>query len=111
LVKSVTRQLVADQPSHVAGRPWSLASTNLQLGILLYRLLESVTVNPTHERLQGGVGRLGGLADWPPPEPTGQWPLHTTSSYQVHPRGDTYFGGIPNFLIISRNAPISHLCS
>jgi hypothetical protein len=33
--------------------------------------------------------------------PIGQRPLHTASSCQVHPRGGTYFGGIPNFLIIS----------
>jgi hypothetical protein len=55
LVKSVTRQVVAGWPSHVVGRPWSLASTDLQLGIPLYRLLESVTVKPTCERLQGGA--------------------------------------------------------
>jgi hypothetical protein len=35
------------------------------------------------------------------PRPTGQRPLHTASSCQVHPRGDTYFGGISNFRIIS----------
>jgi hypothetical protein len=58
LAKLVTHQVVADQPSHVAGppshmasRPWSLASTDHQLGIPLYRLLESVTVKPTCERL------------------------------------------------------------
>jgi hypothetical protein len=100
LVKLVTRQVVADRPSHVVDRPWSLASTDFQLGILLYRLLESVTAKPTHERLQGGAGRLGGLAGQPPPSPTGQQPLHTASC-QVHPRGDTYFGGILNFLVIS----------
>jgi hypothetical protein len=67
LFKSVTHQVVA-------GRPWSLASTDLQLGIPLYRLLESVTAKPNHERLQGG-------ADWPAtPGPTGQRPLHTASS-------------------------------
>jgi hypothetical protein len=87
LVKFVTCQVVAS-------RPWSSVSTDLQLGIPLHHLLDSVTVKLTHERLQGGVGR-------PPPEPTGQRPLHTTSSCQVHPRGDTYFGGIPNFLVIS----------
>jgi hypothetical protein len=58
LVKSVTRQVVAGWPSHVASHPWSSASTNLYLGILLYRLLESVTAKPTHERLQGGAGQL-----------------------------------------------------
>jgi hypothetical protein len=94
LVKSVTRQVVAGWPSHVVGRPWSLASTDLQLGIPLYRLLESVTVKPTHERLQNGAGQ-------PTPGPTGQWPLHTASSCQVHPQGDTYFGVIQNFLVIS----------
>jgi hypothetical protein len=51
LVMSVTRQVVADWP-------WSSASTDLELGIPLYCLLESVTVKPTHERLQGGAGRL-----------------------------------------------------
>jgi hypothetical protein len=55
LVKLVTLQVVVSQPCHVAGRPWSSASTGLQLGIPLYRLLESVTVKPTRERLQGGT--------------------------------------------------------
>jgi hypothetical protein len=53
LVKSVTCQVVAGRPSHVVGRPWSLASTDLQLGIPLYHLLESVTMKPTRERLVG----------------------------------------------------------
>jgi hypothetical protein len=42
-----------------------------------------------------------GPADQPHLRPTGQWPLLTASSSQVHFRGDTYFGGIPIFLIIS----------
>jgi hypothetical protein len=67
LVKSVTRQVVAGQPSHVASRPWSSASTNFQLGIPLYHLLESVTVKSTCEWLQGGAGRQEGLAGRPPP--------------------------------------------
>jgi hypothetical protein len=78
LVKSVTCKVVANRPSHITDRPWSLASTDLQHGIPLYRHLEIVTVKPTHERLQGGAGRL-------PPGSTGQRPLHTTSSFQVHP--------------------------
>jgi hypothetical protein len=94
LIRSVTRQVVA-------GQPWSLASTDLPLGIPLYRLLKSVTAKPTHEMLQGGAGWPGGLAGRPPPGLIGQWPLHTASSCQVHPRGDTYFGGILNFLVIS----------
>jgi hypothetical protein len=53
-----------------------------------------VTVKPTRERLQGGASR-------PPPGSTGQWPLHIASSCQVHLQGDTYFGGILIFLIIS----------
>jgi hypothetical protein len=44
LVKLVTRQVVADRPSHVASWPWSSSSTDLQLGIPLYHLLESVIV-------------------------------------------------------------------
>jgi hypothetical protein len=51
-------------------------------------------VKPTRERLHSGAGRLGSLASQPPPGPTGQWPLHTASSCQVHSWGDTYFGGI-----------------
>jgi hypothetical protein len=94
LVKSITCQVVAGWPSHMADRSWISASTDLQLGIRLYRLLESVIVKPTHDRLQGG-------ADRPPPGPTSQRPLDTASSCQVHPRGDTYLGGIPNFLVIS----------
>jgi hypothetical protein len=97
LVKSITHQAVV-------GQPWSSAATGLQLGIPLYHLLESVTAKPNRERLHGGAGR-------PPPEPTGQQPLHSASSCQVDSQGDTYFGGIPNFLVISRNAPIWHLCS
>jgi hypothetical protein len=101
LVKSVARQVVAGQPSDVAGRPLSLASIDLQLGIPLYRLLESVTAKPTHKRLQGGAGRPRGLVGWPPLGPNGQRSLHIASSFQVHPRCDTNFGGIPNFLVIS----------
>jgi hypothetical protein len=66
LVKSVTRQVVVSRPSHVAGQPWSSASTNLQLGISVYRILESVTVKPTRERLQGGAARPGSVAGQPP---------------------------------------------
>jgi hypothetical protein len=51
LVKSVSLQVVAGWPSHMAGWPWSSASTNLQVGIPLYHLLESVTTKPIRERL------------------------------------------------------------
>jgi hypothetical protein len=98
---SVTCQVVAGRPSHMADHPWSSASTDLQLGIPLYRLLESVTTKATHERLHGGAGRPGGLAGRPPPVPTGQWPWHTASSSLVDPQCDTYFGGSPNFIVIS----------
>jgi hypothetical protein len=86
LVKSVTRQVVA-------GWPRGLASTDFRLWIPYYRLLDSVTVKLTRERLQSGAVR-------PPHGPTSQRPLHTASSCQVHSQGDTYFGGIPNFLVI-----------
>jgi hypothetical protein len=69
----------------VAGWAWSLASIDLQLGIPLCHLLESVTAKPTSERLHGGAGRPGGLADQPPPKPASQRPLHIASSCQVHP--------------------------
>jgi hypothetical protein len=94
LVASVTYQVVA-------GWPWSSASTDLQLGIPRYHLLESVTVKSTREWLQGGSGQPEGLAGWPPPGPTGHQTLHIASLCQVHPQGDTYFGGILNFLVIS----------
>jgi hypothetical protein len=51
LVKSITRQVVAGWPSHVDGQLWSLVSTDHQEGIPIYRLLESVTMKPTGERL------------------------------------------------------------
>jgi hypothetical protein len=101
MVKLVTHQVVAGRPSHVAERPWGPASTEFWLRIPCYRLLESVTVKPTHERLQSGAGRPGGLAGWPPPGPTGQRHLHIASSCQVHSQSDTYFGEIPNFLVFS----------
>jgi hypothetical protein len=69
LVKSVARQVVAGWPIHLAGQPWSLGSIDLQLQIPLYHLLESVIVKPTPERLQGGDGWPGGLADRPPHGP------------------------------------------
>jgi hypothetical protein len=75
-------------------QPRGSASTVFRLQIPYYHLLESVTVKSTHERLQSGAGR-------PPPGPTGQQTLHTTSLCQVHSRGDIYFGGIPNYFVIS----------
>jgi hypothetical protein len=80
LVKSVIQQVVADWLSHVTGRPWSSASTDLQLGIHLYRLLESVTMKPTCERLHGGAGWPG---VWPASHPLG--PL-VSSLYTLPPR-------------------------
>jgi hypothetical protein len=94
LVKLVTHQVVAGRPSHVAEQPQGPVSTDFERQISCYRLLGSVTVKPTHERLQSGASR-------PPPGPTSQWSLHTTFLCQVHSRGDTYFGGIINFLVIS----------
>jgi hypothetical protein len=61
-VISVTHQVVAGRPSHVSDQPWSSASTDLQHGIPLKHLLESVTAKPTRERLQGGADRPGRLA-------------------------------------------------
>jgi hypothetical protein len=111
LIKLVTCQVLAGQPSHVAGRQLILASTNFQLRIQCYHLLESMPVKPTRERLQCVAGWQGSFAGRPPPGPTGQWPLHSASSCQVHSWGDSYFGGIQIFLVISSNAPIWLLCS
>jgi hypothetical protein len=71
LVKFVTHQVLAGWPSHVAGRPRGLASTDFQLWIPYYCLLESITMKPTRERLQSGADWPGGLAGQPPPRPTG----------------------------------------
>jgi hypothetical protein len=65
LVKSVTHQVVADQPRHMAGQPRGLASIDFRHRIPCYHLMKSVTVKSTRERLQCGAGR-------PPPGPTGQ---------------------------------------
>jgi hypothetical protein len=51
LVKLVTRQVVVGRPSHVVERPRGLASTDFWLWIPCYRLLESVTMKSTRERL------------------------------------------------------------
>jgi hypothetical protein len=75
LIKSVTCQVLASQPSHVAGRSPSLASTNFELRIPCYGLLESVPVKQISERLQSGADRPRSLAGRAPPRPTGQWPL------------------------------------
>jgi hypothetical protein len=101
MVKSVTHQVVVGRPSHVAGQPQGPASTDFWLRIPYYPILESVTVKSTREMLQSGAGQPGGLAGWSAPGPTGQRPLHTVSSSHVHSRGDTYYCGIPNFLVIS----------
>jgi hypothetical protein len=71
LIKSVTRQVLAGQPSHVAGRPWSSASTDCQPRIPDYRLLESITTKASCERLQSGAGRPESLAGRSPMGPTG----------------------------------------
>jgi hypothetical protein len=94
LIKLVTRQVLAGQPSHVVGRPPSLTSIDFKLKIPCYHLLGNVPVKHTRERLQSGAGQ-------PPPGPTGQWPLHIAFSCQVHSYGDTYFGGILIFFVIS----------
>jgi hypothetical protein len=75
---SLMCQVLAGQPSHVAKGLSSLASTDFQLQVPCYRLLESVPVMATRERLQSGVGWPRCLVGWPPSGPTGQWPLHAT---------------------------------
>jgi hypothetical protein len=100
-IKLVIHQVLAGRPSHVADRPSSLASTDSRPRVPIHRLLESITAKETHGRLQSGAGWLGSLAGGPPTRPTYLWPLYMASSCQVHSRGDTCFGRIPNFLIIT----------
>jgi hypothetical protein len=102
LIKSVTCQVMA-------GRPWSVASTNSRPCVPFYCLLESVTAKETHRRLQSGAGRLGSLVSRPPTGPTCPWPLHTASSCQVHSRVTLIFveSTFPcNFLKSSNLAPM-----
>jgi hypothetical protein len=94
LIKSIIGQVLAGQPSHMAGRPWGAASTDSRPQVPFHHLLERVTTKETHGRLQSAAGR-------PPTGPTHLWPLHMASSCQVHSWGDTYFGRIPHFLVIT----------
>jgi hypothetical protein len=94
LIKSVIRQVLGGRPSDMDGRPWVTASTVSKLWVPFHRHLGNVTAEETHGRLQCGANR-------PPTWPTHQRPLHTASSCQVCSRGDTYFGRIPHFLVIS----------
>jgi hypothetical protein len=71
-IKSVTHQVLADRPSHMAERPQSSASTDFQLRIPCYRLLESMLVKLTHEMLQSGADRPRSLAGQLPLGPTSQ---------------------------------------
>jgi hypothetical protein len=89
LVKSVTHQVVA-------GQPYGSASTALALSFSC----RHVYTKPRAKLTYNLAGRPGDLDGRPPPRPTSQRPLHTASSCQVHPRGDTYFGRIPNLLVI-----------
>jgi hypothetical protein len=93
LIKSVIHQVLT-------GRPSSTASTDSRPRVPFHRLLERVTAKEAHRRLQSGASQPGSLAGQPPTGPTHQWPLHMASSCQVYSQGDTYFGRIPNFLII-----------
>jgi hypothetical protein len=100
LIKSVICQVLAGLPSHVAGQPSSAASTDSRPRVPFHHLLESVTIKETYGRLKSGAGRLGSLVGRPPTGPTRQWPFHKACSCEVYSRGNTYFGRIPNFLVI-----------
>jgi hypothetical protein len=94
LIKSVIHQVLA-------GRPWGMAPTDSRPRVPFHHLLESVMTKETHGGMHSGADRPGSLAGRPPTGPTHQWPLHTAFSCQVHFQGDTYFGRIPYFLVIS----------
>jgi hypothetical protein len=100
LIQPVTCQVLAGRPSQVACQPLSLTSTDFKLRIPCYHLLESVSVKQTREKMQSAAGQPESLDGRPPLGFTGQWPLHTALSCEVHSRGDTYFGGILIFLVI-----------
>jgi hypothetical protein len=93
LIKLVFCQVLASQPS-------SVVCTDSRPQVPFRRLLESITTVETHGRLQSGAGRPGSLVGRAPTWPTHQWPLQRASLCQVYSQGDTYFGRIPNFLVI-----------
>jgi hypothetical protein len=49
--KSVFRQVLASQPSHMAGRPSCMAYTDCRPWVPFHNLFESVTTKETHRRL------------------------------------------------------------
>jgi hypothetical protein len=51
LIKSVIRQVLVSQPSHMAGRPWGAASTDSRPRVTFHYLLKSLTTKETHGRL------------------------------------------------------------
>jgi hypothetical protein len=82
LVKSVTLQVVVGRSSNMAGWTCGSASTDLAFPFSC----RHVCIKPRAKPTQNLAGRPGDLAGRLPPGPTGQWPLHTASSCQVHPR-------------------------
>jgi hypothetical protein len=93
LIKSVIHQVLAGLATWLAGhQAWP--PPTLGLG---FHSAASWRASPPR-KLTGG--HKVGPAGQPPTRPTHQWPLHTASSCQVYSRGGTYFGRIPNFLVI-----------
>jgi hypothetical protein len=72
---------------------------------LLVEAARGQPVSVREEEEGGRLGRAGGLGRPGGRGPVGEGrenrPLHTTSSCPVHSQGDTYFDGIPNFVVIS----------
>jgi hypothetical protein len=62
LIKSVTREVLAGQPSHVAGQPWGAATTDSRPRVPFHCLLETFTAKETHGRLQSEASRP--VAHW-----------------------------------------------
>jgi hypothetical protein len=87
LERSVWRQVVAGQPSHVEGRPNGVASTDSGFS----SMCRCVATKVRAELPQTLASQPRSWASRPAPLPTrpGVWP--TWSTCQIHPRGDDDF--------------------
>jgi hypothetical protein len=69
LIRLVIHQVLAGRPSHMAGRPSRVPTTDSRPQVPFHRHLESVTDKETHGRLQSGAGWPASLAIGHPPGP------------------------------------------
>jgi hypothetical protein len=81
---SVWRQVVVRRPSHMAGRPSGVASTDFSTNSSISSLCRCMGTKAWAKPPQTLAGRPTAGPTWPAVRPT--W-----SMYQIHPRGDDNF--------------------